>query len=75
MNFLSEQYRNKKEKTIILMDNASSHRAKTVKEFLDSRGAHVVFIPPYSPVLVPVEKYFGVLKDLVRKDKTTTVIK
>ena len=57
MNFLSEQHRVKKEKTLIIMDNSSSHRAKTVKGFLDSYGAHV-FFPSYSPELGPVKKYF-----------------
>ena len=74
LSFLTEQQGVMKEKTLILMDNASFHRAKIVMEFLDSCGVCVAFIPPYSPELAPVEKYFGILKDLVNKSKTTTVI-
>ena len=56
------------------MGNASSHRTKTVKGFLDSCKAHITFIPSYLLELAPVEKYFGVLKDLISKDKISQLI-
>ena len=74
LSFLTEQHGVRSERTLIVMDNASTHKAGIVKEFLNSWGTFVAFIPPYSPELAPVEKYFGVLKSLVNKSNTTLVI-
>ena len=74
LRFLEEKHKTKKERILILLDNATSHRAKVVKKFLDSWGSFVAFIPPYSPELAPVEKYFRVLKNRVNKSKATTIV-
>ena len=44
---------------LLILDNASSHRAKIVRDYIESRGTNVAFIPAYSPEFDPVEKYFG----------------
>ena len=41
-----------------------------MKSFIEELGVHVAFIPTYSPELAPVEKYFALLKDIIRRDKT-----
>lgn len=54
---------------IVVMDNLSSHKIAGVKEAVETVGAKVVFLPPYSPDFNPIEKVFSKLKTLVRKAK------
>ena len=70
LSFLIEHHGLKKEKTLILMDNASPHRANIVMEYLDSCGTFIAFVPTYCPELAPVKKYFGLLKSYVNKRET-----
>ena len=70
MNFLTNKNAAKRNNILIILDNASSHKTGSVKEFIEKWGAHTAFIPTYSPELAPVEKYFGLLKDIIRRDKT-----
>ena len=41
-----------------------------MKSFIEKLGVHVAFIPTYSQEQAPVEKYFALLQDIVRRDKT-----
>ena len=68
-NFLKRHHGDELEKVLILLDNAPSHRAKTIKDYFKASETSVIFLPPYSPELAPVEKYFSILKNLVSKDK------
>ena len=45
-----------------------------MKNFIEKWGAHVAFIPAYSLELAPVEKYFGLLKDIIRRNKTYAIL-
>ncbi len=52
---------------LLVWDNASSHKSKTVKEYLDSQNIDnpaiwLENIPPYSPELNPIEQLWGYLK-------------
>jgi len=58
---------------MIVMDNLSSHKVSGVKEAIESVGAKVVYLPPYSPDFNPIENVFSKLKTLVRKAKMRTV--
>jgi len=58
---------------IVVMDNLSSHKVSGVKEAIESVGAKVVYLPPYSPDFNPIENVFSKLKTLVRKAKLRTV--
>jgi transposase len=58
---------------IVVMDNLSSHKVSGVKEAMESVGAKVVYLPPYSPDFNPIEMVFSKLKTLVRKAKMRTV--
>ncbi|GHT91619.1 hypothetical protein FACS1894122_04330 [Alphaproteobacteria bacterium] len=40
---------------IVIMDNASIHKAKEIRELIEKAGSHLAFLPAYSPVLNPIE--------------------
>ena len=54
---------------IVVMDNLSSHKVAGGKEAIESVGARVVYLPPYSPDFNPIENVFAKLTTLVRKLK------
>ena len=51
----------------VVMDNLSSHKVVGVKEAIESVGAKVLYLPPYSPDFNPIEMVFAKLKTMVRK--------
>jgi len=51
---------------VVVMDNLSSHKVKGVCELIEARGAEVLYLPPYSPDLNPIEKAWAKLKQLLR---------
>jgi transposase len=52
---------------VVVMDNLGSHKGKTVRQLIRSAGAKLLFLPPYSPDLNPIEQVFAKLKTLLRK--------
>jgi transposase len=57
---------------IIVMDNLPVHHAVVVREAIEVVGAKVVFLPPYSPDLSPIELCWSKLKQLLRSAKART---
>jgi len=57
----------------VVLDNLSSHKVAGVKEAIESVGAKVLSLPPYSPDFNPMEMVFSKLKTLVRKSKLRKV--
>ena len=55
---------------VFLMDNASFHRKKELPKLLRSQQ-QILFLPPYSPDLNPIEKYWAKLKKHRRKHQCT----
>jgi len=51
---------------IVVMDNLASHKVAGVQKAIESVGARVAYLPPYSPDLNPIEMVFAKLKHLVR---------
>ena len=51
---------------LVVLDNLSSHKSTAATRFIESVGARLVFLPPYSPDLNPIENIFSKLKQLVR---------
>ena len=51
----------------MILDNLSSHKVAGVEEAITATGATVLYLPPYSPDLNPIEKFFSKLKALLRK--------
>ena len=58
---------------VVLMDNLSSHKGQRVTELIEDRGAWLLFLPPYSPDLNPIELAFAKLKELLRKQGARTI--
>ncbi len=52
---------------IVLADNLGSHKGRAVRKAIRAAGAHILFLPPYSPDLNPIEMVFAKLKTLLRK--------
>lgn len=51
---------------VVVMDNLSSHKVAGVRSAIEAAGASLVFLPPYSPDLNPIEKTWSKLKDYLR---------
>jgi transposase len=58
---------------IVIMDNLRSHKVAGVREAIVAAGATLLFIPPYSPDLNPIEMAFAKLKALLRAKAIRTV--
>lgn len=52
---------------VVVMDNLGSHKGKAVRAAIRRAGAHLLFLPPYSPDLNPIEQVFAKLKHLLRE--------
>ena len=52
---------------IVILDNLSSHKGEKAANLIAERGAKLLFLPPYSPDLNPIEMAFAKLKTLLRK--------
>jgi transposase len=57
---------------VVVMDNLSSHKVQGVSERLHAKGAELLYLPPYSPDLNPIEKAWSKLKEILRAAKTQT---
>ena len=51
---------------VVILDNLSSHKSETARRIIESRGARLEFLPPYSPDLNPIEMIFAKVKQLLR---------
>ncbi len=56
-----------KDGDIVVMDTLKPHKAKGVREAIEAVGAKLVYLPPYSPDLNPIELLFVKFKALLRK--------
>ena len=54
------------------MDNLGSHKTRAVRAAIRDAGAHLLFLPPCSPDLNPIEQVFAKLKHFLRKDQPRT---
>jgi len=46
----------------VVMDNASFHKSPIIKELIEKAGCKLIYLPPYSPDLNPIEKFWANLK-------------
>ena len=58
---------------IVVMDNLPAHRIASVRTLIEAAGADLLYLPPYSPDLNPIEMAFAKLKALLRKAAERTV--
>jgi len=57
---------------IVIMDNLTSHKVKGVIDPIIAAGASVIYLPPYSPDLNPIEMMWSKMKAYLRKVKAQT---
>ena len=57
---------------VVVMDNPSSHKVDGVRKRIERVGAELLYLPPYSPDLNPIEKAWAKLKQLLRAAKART---
>ena len=55
------------------MDNLSAHKVDGVRQRIEARGASLLYLPPYSPDLNPIEKAWSKLKQGLRAAEARTV--
>jgi transposase len=58
---------------VVVMDNLTSHKRARVREAIEGAGCTLMYLPPYSPDLNPIELAFAKLKSLLRKAGKRTV--
>ena len=63
-----------KKGTVIVMDNASFHRKKQLSCAAQKAGCCLIFLPPYSPQLNPIEKFWSWLKRYLRKNSSFSAV-
>jgi transposase len=51
---------------LVVLDNLSSHKSSAATAAVEAAGAKMVYLPPYSPDLNPIENVFSKLKQLIR---------
>jgi transposase len=52
---------------VVVMDNLGAHRPKKVRELIEGRGCELIYLPPYSPDLNPIEEALSKVKHILRK--------
>ena len=65
--FIKLKYRCTSKRTIIMLDNAATHRTKNVINIMKENFDLVYYLPPYSPQYAPVEHFFSLLKNTISK--------
>ena len=49
------------------MDNLTAQKGSRVRDLIESKGCELIYLPPYSPDLNPIEEAFAKIKGLLRK--------
>ena len=58
---------------IVVMDNLPAHKGAAIQAAITARGAHVEFLPPYSPDFNPIEECWSKIKTILRTVKARTL--
>ncbi len=51
---------------VVIMDNASFHKSQETQQLIEQAGCKVLFLPPYSPDLNPIEIFWANFKKMVQ---------
>ncbi len=57
----------------VVMDNLAAHKVAGVRQTIEAAGAHLLYLPAYSPDFNPIENAFAKLKALLRKAAARTI--
>jgi transposase len=57
---------------VVVLDNLAAHQVDGVRQAIAAAGASILYLPPYSPDLNPIEQLFAKLKALLRKAAART---
>jgi transposase len=57
---------------VVVMDNLTAHKGERVRELIEERGCELLYLPPYSPDLNPIEEAFSKVKRILRKAQSRT---
>jgi transposase len=57
---------------VVVLDNLGAHKGERVRELVEGRGCELLFLPPYSPDLNPIEEAFSKVKGLLRRGGART---
>jgi len=57
---------------VVVMDNLPAHKVVGIKQLIEARGAKLIYLPPYSPDLNPIEKCWSKIKTHLRGAKART---
>jgi transposase len=57
---------------VVILDNASPHNPDDIREILTPKGVQVLFLPPYSPELNPIELIWSQIKNFLHKNTAKT---
>jgi transposase len=58
---------------IVVMDNLSVHKCRSVRRLIEQKGCELWFLPAYSPDLNPIEEAFSKAKGILKKAKARTL--
>ncbi len=54
---------------VVILDNLAAHKVEGVRQLIESRGAQLLYLPPYSPDFNPIEQAWSKVKQLLRAVK------
>lgn len=55
-------------KSVLIMDNASFHHSERIRKMCSEAGVQLLYLPPYSPDLNPIEEFFSELKSYIKRN-------
>lgn len=58
---------------VVVMDNLAAHKVASIRQLLEAAGCRVIYLPPYSPDLSPIEPMWSKVKQLLRSMAARTV--
>lgn len=57
---------------VVVLDNHGAHKGEKVRELIKARGCELLYLPPYSPDLNPIEEAFSKIKGILRQTGART---
>ena len=60
------------ESDIVVLDNLGAHKVEGVRQLIEARGARLIYLPPYSPDMNPIERCWSKIKTALRGAKART---